>query len=206
MYLRRRTIFKISILFVILVTGYLFRFQILRALGNHLIVEDELSQSDAVFVLSGNSYDRGNEAARIHLAGYAPLVVCLGGETSGVLEDYGLLVKNCDIIRKVVLKAGVDSSRVETLCKGSSTYEEFQAIGEYCKQRGMKKVIVVSSDFHTRRIDSFFRGRMEEQGVEMVLRGASSSNFDEQEWWKSEEGLIFLNNEYVKYFYYLLKY
>jgi hypothetical protein len=66
--------------------------------------------------------------------------------------------------------------------------------------------MVVSSLFHTRRIHEFFRLRLYFQGVEMVLRGAPESSFDENLWWKREPGLLFVNSEYIKMGYYWLKY
>ena len=43
-------------------------------------------------------------------------------------------------------------------------------------------------------------------GVEMVLRGVQDGGFERDNWWSSEPGLIFVNNEYIKMAYYWLKY
>jgi hypothetical protein len=40
----------------------------------------------------------------------------------------------------------------------------------------------------------------------VLLHGAPASSFQESSWWTSEEGLIMLNNEYVKLAYYHIKY
>lgn len=203
---RRKTLIRWGIFFLAMLLIWLFRFRILFGLGNYLIVENDLQDAEVMFVLSGDPGDRGNEAARIWKAGYCPKIVCLGGEVSGCLKAWGEEVITCTITQKVLLSQGVDSSAVELLCEGSSTYEEYLAIREYCRVNGFKKIMVLSSKFHTRRIDRVFRWPLITDGVKMVLRGAPSSQFKESEWWKSEPGLLFVNNEYVKSFYYMLKY
>jgi uncharacterized SAM-binding protein YcdF (DUF218 family) len=190
----------------LLVGLVVFRSPILRSFGDYLIVNDNLSECEAMFVLSGNSFDRGNEAAKLFRAGWAPRIVCLGGEKNPALELYDIQDLSFEQTRRVLLAAGVPPSSIDSLPKGTSTFEEFEAIGQYCKERKLKKVMVVSSLFHTRRIHEFFRLRLHFQGVEMVLRGAPESSFDENYWWKREPGLLFVNSEYIKMGYYWTKY
>ncbi len=184
----------------------IFHRPLLRALGNYLIVEDAKTKVDGLFVLSGNAFDRGEEAARLYHEGWAPKLICLGGETNPALELYGIYDKTAVMSEGVLKDAGVPPQDIELLPKGTSTFEEFEAIRDFCKERSWTKVMVVSSKFHTRRIDRFFRLRLHMEGIEIVLRGAPESDFRESEWWKSEPGLIFLNNEYIKNMYYWLRY
>ena len=192
-------------LLLVLLLG-IFHRPVLRGMGNYLIVQDEAVPVEAIFVLSGNSFDRGREAARLYKRGLAPKVICLGGETNPALELYDIHDLTSLMTQQVVRDAGVPARAIELLPEGTSTYEEFQAITRICQERGWKMVMVVSSLFHTRRIHEFFRLRMHFAGVEMVLRGAAESKFKESEWWKSEAGLLFLNNEYIKLLYYQLRY
>ena len=206
MRLRRKFVFKTSLWIIFFLVLYLNRFNILRGMGNYLIRTDKPEYVDAMFVLSGNSLDRGKEAARLFKQGYTKKIICTGGESSGPLKAYGLSVTTCDLTVKVLEDNGVDSSVIERMPVGTSTFEEFEAIRTYCKENKIKKTMVVSSSFHTRRINQLFRGPLQEDGIGLVLIGADESAFDEQEWWKQEEGLIFLNNEYVKIVYYMMKY
>lgn len=206
MRLRRSTLAKALFALSILMAVYAFRFQILRGAGHFLIRQDEPSKADAIIVLSGNPFDRGKKAAELFKAGWSPRIVVTGGEKSALLDAYGIHVLSCEVTRRAVINQGVDSSAIETLCEGSSTWEEYEAIKAQCKARGWDKIMVVSSLFHTRRINHFLRGGLAGAGIEMVLVGAPESAFDEEEWWKKEEGLIFLNNEYIKFFYYWMKY
>lgn len=179
---------------------------VLWGIGNWLVVEDPVQPVDALYILSGNSFDRGEEAARLYHEGYAPLLVCLGGETNPALELYGIDDLTSTMTRGVLLRAGVPAGDAVLLPEGTSTFEEFQAIVRHCKANGFQRIMVVSSLFHTRRIHTYFRTRLYLEGIELVLRGASESSFEEDEWWKEEPGLLFVNSEYIKMVYYWLKY
>ncbi len=198
--------FKLLLAFFLLVLLLLFRTTILGAIGGYLMVEDEKSKVDAIFVLSGNSLDRGAEAAKLWKEGWGPRIVCLGGEPHSALELYDIHDLSFEMTRKVLREHEIPESAIDSLPEGTSTYEEFVAITRYCKAHDMKKIMVVSSLFHTRRIDTFFRLGLHFEGIEMVLRGAKESGFDELKWWKAEAGLLFVNSEYIKMAYYHLKY
>jgi uncharacterized SAM-binding protein YcdF (DUF218 family) len=179
---------------------------ILRGIGHFLIVQDALRETPAIFVLSGNSLDRGKEAAKLYHQGWAPRIVCLGGEPHSTLELYGIHDLGFEMTKRVLLEEGVPNSAIDSLPEGTSTFEEFVAIERYCKQHRLQQITVVSSLFHTRRIDEFFRLRLHLQGIEIVLRGADESMFEEDAWWKAEPGLLFVNSEYIKLLYYWTRY
>ena len=199
----RRRLLRASIALGLLL---LFHRQILLGIGGFLIVEDPLRKVDAIYVLSGNAQDRGRAAATLYQQGYAPELVCLGGESHDDLELYGIHLLTATMTQKVVLQAGVPNGAVRLLPRGSSTFEEFEAITADCKARGYRDIIVLSSRFHTRRIHMFFRKRLYFEGINLVLRGAYERSFDERAWWKKEPGLLFVNNEYIKMGYYWLRY
>lgn len=203
---RRRWLIRISVLAGILLLIYLFRYPILRGMGNYLIREDPLSEADAVFVLSGNSHDRGKAGARLYHEGFAPNIVCTGGVKSRDLATFGIDLLHCYLTQAVLETEGVPVSDIHIIAEGTSTHEEKLAIIRYCRKMKWDKIIVVSSKFHTRRIHKSFRKDMAEAGIELVLRGAAESSFDENNWWNYEDGMIFLNNEYMKILYYALKY
>ena len=202
----RKIAFVGGSLVLILLTLFLLRYPLLRAAGNYLIKEDPISRCEAMFVLSGNSWDRGKEAARLMENNAAEKVICTGEEVSFALKTMGIHLNNAELTRKVMIDHGADASLIACLPKGTSTHEEYEAILAYCKQKELKKVMVLSSKFHTRRIYQVFEEEFEAAGIELVVRGAPESGFEEEQWWKSEAGLIFLNNEYVKLLYYAIKY
>jgi uncharacterized SAM-binding protein YcdF (DUF218 family) len=95
-------------------------------------------------------------------------------------------------------------SLIRVLKTGTSTREEAELILDYSRDLGLKKVMVVSDKFHTHRVEQVFRDKLEDAGIELVLRGAPSSRYSEDQWWAGEAGLLMVNNEYIKLVYYFL--
>lgn len=201
---------KLAILFfVVVLTGvllFLFRAPLLRSCATFLIREDSLQQADAIFVLSGGGYDRGNLAARLYDDGWAPKIVCTGGNELPELCVFDIDTLESDMARVNLLQHGVPDSVIVMIRQGTSTKQEAAIIFDYCKRKKLKRVIIVSSKLHTYRVQDVFRKKLNENGTELIVRGAPSSRFNELEWWRSENGLIAVNNEWIKTFYYWMKY
>jgi len=184
-----------------------FRNTVLRTLGSVLIVEDPLEKADAIFLLGGGSYDRGKEAAKLLEKGYADFIICTGGQISGTLKSLNLFYKEA-LVSKIGLVKNyqISPENIIAIEQGTSTMEESELILTYCQQRGFSKVIILSSKFHTRRVGGVFKSLFKENGIEIMVHGAPSSLYIEDEWWKKEEGMIMVNNEYMKHLYYFFKY
>ncbi len=185
---------------------FLFRINILKRAGNFLISEDTLQKADAIFIPGGDSYDRGNMAVKLFNEGFASKIICLGENIPNIFKTLEISYAESEVTKINLQKKLISDSAIVVLKKGTSTKEEMDAINDYCKTNNLKKIIILSSKFHTRRIRIFFKNKFEEANIEMLIAGAPSSVYSEEEWWKSEEGLIMLNNEYVKLIYYFLKY
>jgi uncharacterized SAM-binding protein YcdF (DUF218 family) len=105
-----------------------------------------------------------------------------------------------------MLSLGVPDEQVDTLTQSHSTRDEAEEILNFCKAKQLKRVMIISSAFHMRRVRWVFEDLFEEAGIEVLFHGASSKDYDSSNWWKNEEGLIMANNEMVKLIYYLIKY
>jgi hypothetical protein len=51
-----------------------------------------------------------------------------------------------------------------------------------------------------------FRKRFEQAGIALCIAGAPSTTYNEKLWWAKENGLIMVNNEYIKLLYYWITY
>lgn len=194
------------IAFFFLLTLYLLRIPIARGMGNFLVVESEKTKTEVTFVLGGSSRDRGAEAAVLYHEGLTDRIVCTGANVPSVLAVLDTVLTEGQLSKIQVLKSGVPESKVDTMYIGTSTMEEGQAILQFCKSKGLKKVTILSSKFHLRRVNGVFSELFEDSGVEFVLRGAPSQSYSEEVWWQSERGLLVVNNEYVKLLYYWWRY
>lgn len=193
-------------LIMILAAVWLFRFPLLRATGNFLISSDPLITTDAIYVLGGASLDRGLAAAQLLDQGIAPVAYCLGELVPQSLEGEGLDIPEGQLIANVMIRAGSDPAHVNVIREGTSTWEESEAILASALQAGYDTIVVVTTDFHSRRVGMVFNKRFRKEGIKVLVHGAPSSEYDSQRWWESEQGLMMVNNEYVKLAYYWLKY
>lgn len=207
-------IIAVSVIMMTALLMYLFREPFLRGIGNFLIKEDPLEKAEAIFVLGGDSYDRGNEALRLFNSGYSPKIICMGENVPTLFLALGLNYAESEVTKINIIKNNIsenkndrpaNDSAVILLKKGTSTMEEMDAIVNYCLENRLHKIIILSSKFHTRRMN-FILGKLTTDKIKVIISGAPSSIYSEQEWWKTEEGLIMVNNEYIKLLYYILKY
>ncbi len=202
----RKRLRAAAVMAVLLLTLFLLRYPLLRGLGDFLITEDPLGPADAVFVLGGSVQDRGTEAARVYASGVSQQFVFTGAPVPSALQALGLDSTEAECTRNAAVVAGLPTEHTLALNVGTSTYEEFEALLAYSIEQGFDTVIVVSSPFHLRRIGRVFRKPFRKAGITVLLHGAPSTTFHEETWWEAEDGLIMLNNEYVKLVYYWLRY
>lgn len=203
--MRRFLIIIFSLILLGAVT-YTFREPILRWFATSLIVEDPLQKADALVVLSGGGYDRGNEAVKIIHAGYVNKVICTGGNPVIELRVFNIDTLESDMTVANLRRQSIPDQMIVEIRDGTSTKEESDVIAQYCKQHNLKKIMILSSKLHTHRVHDVFKKKLKPLGIEVVVRGAPSSRFDELRWWQSEDGLIAINNEWIKRFYYWVKY
>lgn len=187
-------------------TLFLLRIPIARGVGNYLIAQDEQTITDAVLVLGGGSKDRAIEAAKLYHEGFSQLFICTGEHVPSVLEVLEMDLRECDLARLQLIKSGVPAALIDTMRVGTSTMEEANILLSYCKTNKLNSVTVLSSKFHLRRVKNVFKDLFEENGIAVVFHGAPSSRYNESNWWTSEQGLIMVNNEYMKLLYYWCKY
>ena len=201
----KKFIIIVSCIIGVSLVVFILRYPILRGMGNHLIYEDSLKHVDAIFVLSGQGYERGNEAARLYKQGIANKIVCTGGNKNSDFLAMKMDLYESAITQNDLLRCGVDSSAIDTVNRGKSTDDESKVILNYCKRNNIHSCIIVSSKFHTRRIKYAFKKKFESNGIAIIIHGAPSVIYNESVWWGNEYGAIALDNEYIKLLYYHLK-
>ncbi len=200
-----RWIKRIGFVFVIFLVLYWVRVPILRGIGSYLVSADPLAHADVAFVLGGSATDRGTEAAKLHYAGFSERFVCTGKNVPGDLLELGIDLPECEMTKRVLVRCGVPADRITALREGTSTKEEAEALLDLVRTQAVDTVIVVSHAFHLRRARNVFEAPFNEAGITVIMHPASSSAFNENDWWTEEQGLLMVQNEYVKLFYYAIK-
>lgn len=204
---KRKWFRALLILFVVLIMLFLLRIPILKEAGNFLISETkELQEAEILIVLSGGAYDRGLHAAELFEEGYAPRIVCPGGNTPPDFEALGMEMLESELTKHFMTDLGVPEEKILVIPEATSTMEESDVILEYMEGQNIESCIIVSSKFHTRRVRGVFEDKLRDAGISVQFSGAPSQTYEESAWWTNEYGLLTVNNEYVKLLYYWLKY
>ena len=205
-FLKRLVLFIIIPILLIVSILFLFKESILLKMGDYLVLEDSLVHCRVAFVLSGGPIERGVVAATLLKAKHCDTVICTGEIVPEIVNLVNKPFTEGQLTQLVLLKEGVDSNKIQLMNTGTSTYEEANAILIYCQQRKIQSFIVVSSKFHTRRVRKIFDKFEISKDFKIIIRGGASVSFMENNWWRDEDGLLFVNNEYLKLLYYWYKY
>ena len=158
----------------------IFHTAILGALGSFLVRADPPRKCDVIFVLAGDwGGDRVLKAAELVREGYAPLAIVSGPVIYGIHE--------CDLAIAMAERAGYPASYfVAFPHNAKSTVEEVHDAIPVLRSRGAKHVLVVTSDFHTRRSGKIFRAQMPDIDFDIVA--ATDPHFSPHGWWHDREG------------------
>jgi len=171
------------ILLLLLVVAYLLRIELLTAAGRALVEDDGPQKAACILVLGGDDYgDRIIKAAQLAQAGYAPFVVVDGppaliGHESDTTIQYAVQKGfPASLFRSVWLPPGVDSTSTEVQYVANKVF----------RPNHISKVLLVTSNFHTRRAARFIR--REVPWLQVVVVPAPDPFFKPDSWWKTRNG------------------
>ena len=176
----------ISLLFVIVLCAVLYfaRGPILRFAGETWVVEDPLDRADAIIVLSDDNFyaDRAARAADLYRHGMAPIVVASGRR----LRPYAGIA---ELMEHDLIERGVPKDKIVRISHNAeNTRDEAQALAQQALERKWRSVIVVTSNYHTRRARYIFLHVFPAQ-TQVRVSGAQDGDFDPQHWWQSRKSL-----------------
>ena len=197
-----------ALLLLLVILAFAFRSQILTGIAGYLVVNDPLQPSDVIVLLNSDFNTRPFRASELYKQGLAPVIVIARSESTPAV-DLGLLPNDTDISVAVMEKLGVPADKIIVLpfTGGvTSTFDEASAVRQYVQAHQAYRIILVTSAFHTRRARWIFERSLAGLPVRLEMAAVPYADFDQTNWWKNETGLITLNNEYIKLFYYLFKY
>lgn len=172
-------LFLVCFLFAI----YLVRHPLMRLAGNFWVVDDGPAASDAIVILGDDNYegDRANRAAEVLRQGWAPRIIASGR----YLRPYASIA---ELEQRDLLQRGVPASAVVLLQhRAENTREEGEAIGQFISAHGWKRILVVTSNYHTRRA-RYILARVLPAGTVLRVLSAPDVEYDPDAWWHTRQG------------------
>jgi uncharacterized SAM-binding protein YcdF (DUF218 family) len=167
-----------------------------RNAGSFLVVNDP-KPADLIVVLNGGKNDlRYWNGVKLMQEGYAHhlmLDVSAGAQTYGNLET--------DLAREFLDRTSPGQS---TICPHSqdSTYDEARYLAPCLEVSGAKSVLVVTSEYHTRRALSILQHRLPQ--YHFSIYAAPDPYFFGQRWWAHREWAKTTLGEWERYLWWLL--
>jgi DUF218 domain-containing protein len=163
---------------------YLARHPLLRLMGGALVLDDSPRAADAIVILGDDNYngDRAARAAELMRAGWAPRVVASGR----YLRPYASIA---ELEQHDLTDRGVPASAVVRFPHhANNTREECAAVSGLLASRGWKHVLLVTSNYHTRRAD-YICSRLLSRGAELRVVAAPDSDYRPDTWWQNRRGV-----------------
>lgn len=148
--------------------------------GQFLVQADGPAKAPAAVVLAGDSHGyRVLRGAKLQRDGSVEKVL-----VSGVPGIYGLY--ESDLAVRFAVARGYPEGAMEALhLEYKSTQEEAHVIVGELKRRGIRKVLVVTSDYHTRRAGLIWRQTAPWLDIRMI--GAPDRFFHRERWWNDRD-------------------
>jgi uncharacterized SAM-binding protein YcdF (DUF218 family) len=171
---------------------YFVRNPLLRLAGGFWVVDEAPQTSDAIVMLGDDNYDadRAARAAQIFKAGWAPRVIVSGR----YLRPYASLaeLEEHDLLDRGVPQAAI----VRFAHHAEDTREETTAIGQLIASHGWKRILLVTSNYHTRR-SRYLAERTFPPGTVLRVVAAQDSDYDPSDWWHTRNGVKIFAHECV---------
>jgi uncharacterized SAM-binding protein YcdF (DUF218 family) len=158
--------------------------------GSFLVVND-LQPADVIVVLVGETYLRPARAVELLSQNYAPRML-LDVPVNGIIYDRTLM----DIAKAYV--ETLPKSQSVQLCPivGLSTKTEAQDVSRCVDHIGARRILVVTSDFHTRRARSIFQREL--RGRQIFITGANDPQQFGTSWWKHRQWAKVNHDEWLR--------
>ena len=164
-------------------------------LGKFLVQSDKLEKADAIAVFSGDNGPRTEKGVELLKEGYADYLILSSGK---VYDD----VTMAELMKNHAIKLGVDESKILIDDESATTNENADFTADIIEENNFKSVIVVTSDYHTRRSKLAMEKALENTLIdgEKVFVSVTPSKEEKftTKWWTSGNSVIMVISEYLK--------
>jgi uncharacterized SAM-binding protein YcdF (DUF218 family) len=188
---RRRRTFLIGVLCVVIAAAV--------AAGPLLVVRRPVAAPDAIISLASHEWERLPTAARLAAAAPEALVLLTRPPHPNIFNCH-----DCDHRVDRLHYYGVAESRVRTIqLTENGTYGEALAVLAFAREHGTRRVMIVTSPYHTRRslavFQKVFEGTAVEIGIEPALADSGARPW---RWWSRLDDFAYVPYEWSALVYY----
>jgi len=171
---------------------YLARHPLMRYLGDYWVIDEPAAHADAILVLSDDNFygDRATRAAELSRQQVAPVVVASGRK----LRPNASIA---ELIEHDLIERGVPKEKVLRFDNDSNdTIDEAESLADLAKQKHWSRVIIVTSNYHTRRVRYIF-DRIFPGPIAVSVASARDADFDPEHWWQKKKSIKLFAHEFL---------
>lgn len=159
--------------------------------GKLLTIDETPKRSDVIIVLSGDNGDRTIHGVYLFGAGYAPYMIMSGGL---VYHEIAM----SELMSAHAVEMGVPAEVIITESRSDSTYQNAIFTKDIMDVYGFKSAVIVSSDYHMRRVKLIFDRVYKDSGIAISYSSADDPLFVPNRWWANNKSIMYIITEYVK--------
>ena len=180
---------------IVVVFGAIFKNPLLNSISRNLVYGDTLEKCEAIVVLAGGSGNRIEAAVKLYHEGYGERLFF-----SGFKIYQGIYTST--VMKKYALKLGIPENNIVMFNPDVevSTRGESEANLDLLKKYNIRKFILVTSAFHTKRAKLIYENSIlsKRYDMELLIYPAPDPFVPIEGWWevRTAQKNIFL--EYIK--------
>lgn len=188
---------QLATVIVVIVCGL---FVLLSVSAEGLVVQDPTLPADAIVVIGGDHKpSRIRKAVELYSHGYAPIVIISGGARVKEGSDW---IIEAELMRYQALGQGLPDQIILLETQSTTTVENAFYVAETCRNHGFRRILLVTSPFHSRRAKMIFRDVLD-PSVNILVQPALDSGFCVTCWWQRSDTRLVVLSEYAKLALYL---
>jgi uncharacterized SAM-binding protein YcdF (DUF218 family) len=182
----------VILIFVVVLCAlvYFARHPIMRFLAEEWVVDEPAAHADAIVVLGDDNFyaDRATHAAELYRQGVAPWVVASGRR---LRPDAGI----SELMEHDLIERGVPKEKVVRFTHDAdNTIEEARAVGKLAQERHWKSLVIVTSNYHSRRTRYVYE-KIVPTGITVTVASARDGEFDPERWWEKRKSVKLFTRE-----------
>ncbi|KAF0135311.1 MAG: hypothetical protein FD145_137 [Candidatus Saganbacteria bacterium] len=172
---------------------------VLQKMADYLVVQDKLEKSDVILVLAGDpNGERVSQAVKLYKDKWAPKILMSGGPAVWHLTY-------AENMKEQAKSYGIPDKDIYLEDKSESTYEDIKFSLDILRKLEAKKIIIISSPYHMRRMSLTARKMYLKHGIKTIVYPVQKSKWNKEKWWLSHEDTQPVIYEYMALVQYLLK-
>jgi uncharacterized SAM-binding protein YcdF (DUF218 family) len=179
---------------------------VLTSMAAWLDVGEKPQRCDLVLLLNGDYNTRPFVAAALVKGRWAPRVAFAKCKRSPAEID-GSIPLNEEMNFRIFQHCGLSKDDVVMLsADADTTFDEVKALSVYLDQQPAAKIAVVTEGPHTRRAKWIVEKVLGRKVERIVMITAPMDDFQANNWWRNEIGVLFILSEYAKLVFYWFRY